>query len=322
MAKTKYHYNPHTLKYERIKTSTKTWALRALGFVTSSFACAILLLYVGFTIIDSPREKQLQREIDQMALQYELMQERMKQIDAALENMRHRDDQIYRVIFEADPIDSDIRKAGFGGVNRYKHLEHFSNADIMIETAKKLDYISKALYIQSKSYDELTDMAKSKAEMMASIPAIQPVDSRKTRGGISGFGIRIHPIYKIRKMHAGIDFTAPAGTPIYATGNGKVEAVGIDGGYGRRVVIDHGYGYKTLYGHMSRFAVKAGQEVKRGDLIGYVGNSGSSTGPHLHYEVHKNGKPVNPINFIYNDLTPAEYTAILELASQENQSFD
>ena len=322
MAKTKYYYNSHTLKYEKVKTSTKAWTLRALGFLTSSFGCAIFLLYVGFTFIDSPKEKQLQREVNQMALQYNIMQERLKQVDAALENMQQRDDNIYRVIFEADPIDSDVRKAGFGGVNRYKNLAHFSNSDLMVETAKKLDYISKALYVQSKSYDDLTEMAKSKAEMMASIPAIQPVDSRKMRGGISGFGIRIHPVYKIRKMHSGIDFTAPVGTPIYATGDGQIEAAGIDGGYGRRVVINHGYNYKTLYGHMNKFTVKVGQQVKRGDLIGHVGNSGTSTGPHLHYEVHKNGKPVNPVNFIYNDLTPSEYMAILEAASQENQSFD
>ncbi len=322
MAKAKYHYNAHTLKYEKVKTSTRTWALRALGFVTSSFAFGIFLLYVGFTFIDSPQEKQLQREVDQMALQYSIMQERLKKMDAALEHMQHRDDNIYRVIFEANPIDPDIRKAGFGGVNRYKNLEQLSNSDLMIETAKKLDYLSKAMYIQSKSYDELTEMAKAKNEMMASIPAIQPVDSRKARAGISGFGIRIHPVYKIRKMHAGIDFTAPSGTPIYATGNGRVAEAGMDGGYGRRIIIDHGYSYKTLYGHMSRFAVKPGQRVKRGDLIGYVGNSGTSTGPHLHYEVHKNGTPVNPINFIYHDLTPTEYVAILEAASQENQSFD
>ncbi|MGK6352314.1 M23 family metallopeptidase [Parapedobacter sp. DT-150] len=322
MAKTKYHYNSHTLKYEKVKTSARTWALRILGFLTSSFACAVFFFYLSFTFIDSPGEKLLQRELDQMALQYNITQERLKQIEAALENMQHRDDHIYRVIFEAEPIDADIRKAGFGGVNRYKDLEQFSNSDLMIETAKKLDYISKALYVQSKSYDDLTEMAKSKTEMMASIPAIQPVDSRKIRGGISGFGIRIHPIYKIRKMHAGIDFTAPVGTPIYATGNGKVEAAGPDSGYGRRVIIDHGYSYKTLYGHMSRFTVKAGQQVRRGDLIGYVGSTGTSTGPHLHYEVHKNNKPINPINFIYNDLTPAEYVAILKAASQENQSFD
>lgn len=322
MAKTKYHYNSHTLKYEKVKTSTKTQFLRVLGFLTSSFACAVLLLYVGFTFINSPKEKQLQREVNQMAMQYDIMQKRLEQVDAALENMQHRDDHIYRVIFEADPIDADVRKAGFGGINRYKNLEDFDNSTIMIETAKKLDYISKALYVQSKSYDDLVEMAKSKAEMMASIPAIQPIDSRKIRGGLSGFGGRIHPIYKIRKMHTGIDFTAPVGTPIYATGDGRVTAVGVDGGYGRRVLINHGYSYTTLYGHMSRFAVKQGQHVKRGDLIGYVGNTGTSTGPHLHYEVHKNGRPVNPVNFMYNDLTPVEYAAILEAASQENQSFD
>lgn len=322
MAKTKYHYNSHTLKYEKVKTSSKKIALRVVGFLTSSFAFALFLLYIGFTFIDSPNEKQLKREVNQMALQYEIMQERMKQVDAALVNMQERDDNIYRVIFEADPIDTDIRKAGFGGINRYKSLENFKNSDLMVETAKKLDYISKALYVQSKSYDDLTEMAKSKAEMMASIPAIQPVDSRKTKSAISGFGVRIHPVYKIRKFHSGIDFTAPSGTPIYATGNGRVEASGADGGYGLRVLINHGYNHKSLYGHMSRIVAKPGQKVKRGDLIGYVGNTGTSTGPHLHYEVHKNGAPVNPVHYIYNDLTPMEFMAILESADRENQSFD
>lgn len=322
MAKTKYYYNSRTLKYEKVKTSTKKIALRVLGFVTSSFACALLLLYIGFTFIDSPQEKQLKRELNQMALQYDIVQDRMKQVESALENMQERDDNIYRVIFEAEPIDNDIRKAGIGGVNRYRVLENYDHSALMIETTKKLDHISRALYVQSKSYDDLTDMAMSKAEMMASIPAIQPLDGRKTKGAISGFGIRIHPVHKIRKFHSGIDFTAPIGTPIYATGNGTIESAGYDGGYGLRVMINHGYSYKTLYGHMSKSLVRAGQRVKRGDLIGYVGNSGTSTGPHLHYEVHKNGSPVNPVNFIYNDLTPMEYVAILEAASQENQSFD
>lgn len=322
MAKTKYYYNSRTLKYEKVKRSTKKIALRVVGFVTSSFAFAIFLLYIGFTFIDSPNEKQLKREINQMALHYDIMQDRMAQIEAALGNMQDRDDNIYRVIFEAEPISGDIRKAGFGGVNRYRDLENYAHADLMIESAKKLDYISRAVYVQSKSYDELTEMAMSKAEMMASIPAIQPVDNRKIRGAISGFGVRIHPVHKIRKMHSGIDFTAPIGTPVYATGNGRVEAAGYDGGYGLRVMIDHGYSYKTLYGHMSKSTVRAGQRVKRGDLIGYVGNTGTSTGPHLHYEVHKNGSPVNPVNFIFSDLTPTEYAAILDAASQENQSFD
>lgn len=322
MAKTKYYYNSRTLKYEKVKTSSKKVALRVLGFVTSSFAFALFLLYIGFTFIDSPQEKQLKREINQMALQYDIVQDRMRQVEAALDNMQERDDNIYRVIFEADPIDSDIRKAGFGGINRYRALEDYNHSELMVETAKKLDHISRALYIQSKSYDDLTEMAMSKAEMMASIPAIHPLDVRKTKGAISGFGVRIHPVHKIRKMHSGIDFTAPTGTPIYSTGNGTVEASGYDGGYGLRVVINHGYSYRTLYGHMSKTEVRAGQRLKRGDLIGYVGNSGTSTGPHLHYEVHKNGRPVNPVNFIYSDLTPLEYAAILDAASQENQSFD
>ena len=322
MAKTKYYFNSQTLKYEKVKLSLKIKILKTIGFISTAMVFSFVIIALAYTFLDSPKEQQLKREINQLSLQYEILQERLKKTDKVLQVLEDRDDNIYRVIFEAEPISKDVRNAGFGGINRYKSLENYEYGKLMIETTKKMDILSKKLYVQSKSYDELTKLVNSKEKMISSIPAIQPVDSRKLRGAISGFGYRIHPIYKIRKMHSGIDFTAPIGTPIYATGDGVVIAQGSERGYGNRIMINHGYGYVTKYAHMSRFKAKKGQRVKRGDLIGYVGNTGASTGPHLHYEVFKNGKVVNPMNFFFNDLTPAEYVAMLEMASKENQSFD
>lgn len=322
MAKTKYYFNSQSLKYEKVRLSIRIKVLKAMGFISTALVFSFVIIAFAYTFLDSPKEKQLKREISQLSLQYEILQGKLKQVTAVAEDLQERDDNIYRVIFEAEPIPKDVRNAGFGGINRYKNLENYDYAKLMIETTKKLDILSKQLYVQSKSYDELTKEVNSKGKLMASIPAVQPVDSRKLRGAISGFGYRIHPIYKIRKMHAGIDFTAPIGTPIYATGDGVVIAAGNERGYGNRIMINHGYGYVTKYAHMSRFKSKKGQRVKRGDVIGYVGNTGASTGPHLHYEVFKNGKAVNPINFFFNDLTPSEYMTMLEVASRENQSFD
>lgn len=322
MAKIKFHYNSHTLKYEKIKANPWYKIMRIGGFISASFILAATLLYAGYSYIDSPKEKQLKRELDQMSLQYEILQERMDQVSVVLDDIQERDDNIYRAIFNADPIPSDIRKAGYGGVNRYKNLENYRNSEIMTESAKKLDEISKTLIIQSKSYEELMDLAKSTSEKMASLPAISPINSKNLSKGISGFGSRLHPIYKIKKSHMGIDFASPTGTPIYATGDGLISDAGSERGYGNLVKIDHGYGFETLYGHMSKITVKKGQKVKRGEIIGHVGNTGVSTGPHLHYEVIKNKKPVNPIDFFFNDLSPSEYLAMTKAASQVNQSFD
>jgi murein DD-endopeptidase MepM/ murein hydrolase activator NlpD len=283
---------------------------------------SFIIIALAYTFLDSPKEKQLKREINSLSLQYKILQSRVKQMDVVMEDLQERDDNIYRVIFEANPIPLDVRKAGFGGVNRYKSLDNYDYSNLMIETTKKIDRLSKEIYVQSKSYDELAKVVNSKGKMMASIPAIQPIDSRKLRGAISGFGYRMHPIYKIRKMHEGLDFAAPIGTPIYATGDGVIIAAGVERGYGNRIMINHGYGYVTKYAHMSRFKVRGGARIKRGDIIGYVGNTGASTGPHCHYEVYKNGKPINPINFFFNDLSPSEYVTMLEIASRENQSLD
>ncbi|MFI5163627.1 MAG: M23 family metallopeptidase [Bacteroidia bacterium] len=228
----------------------------------------------------------------------------------------------YRAIFEAEPIADEIRKAGFGGVDRYKELEGYENSKLIIESTQKLDQISKQLYIQSKSFDEVTKMAKNKEQMLACIPAIQPISGKDLKHEPSGYGMRMHPIYKYEKFHAGMDFTANIGTKIYATGDGVVETAEFGSGYGNHVVINHGYGYETVYGHMEKIVARVGQKVKRGELIGYVGNTGLSAGPHVHYEVRKNGDPVNPVNFYYNDLTPSEYKQMIEVSSHPSQSFD
>lgn len=322
MAKTKFHYNSHTLKYEQIKANPWRNILRIVGIVCACFLLTSILLYAGYSYIDSPKEKQQKRELNQLTLQYEILQERMTQVDLVLEDMQDKDDNIYRTIFNTDPLSSDIRKAGYGGVDRYKNLENYKNSDLLISSTKKIDEISKKILVQSDSYEELADLAKEKTEMMASIPGISPINTKNIRRGISGFGTRIHPIYKIQKRHLGIDFASPIGTPIYATGNGKVIIAGRERGYGNKVKISHGHGYETVYAHMSKIKARKGQPVKRGEIIGYVGSTGVSTGPHLHYEVIKDKRQVNPIDFFYNDLNPSEYLAMTKAASQINQSFD
>ena len=323
MAKIKYYYDTKTLSYKRIKLSPFKKFQRILFFLITSIFSGLLMIFVFFTFFDSPKEKMLNREIENMVFQDNQIKDKLNQISLVMADLQNRDDNIYRVIFEAEPIPNSIRKAGYGGVNRYETLKGYNNSDLIINTTKKLDQISKQLYIQSKSFDEIIELAKHKSEMLAAIPAIQPVSNKNLSRMASGFGPRIDPIYKTKKFHAGMDFSAKTGTPIYATGNGKVIRVRKSRkGYGNHVKIDHGYGYVTLYAHMQKYIVKKGQKVKRGEVIGYVGNTGKSVAPHLHYEVHKNGKKVNPVNFFYNDLTSEEYEKMIILSSQNNQSFD
>ncbi len=280
--------------------------------------------FVGFSnIIKSPSQIEQERELENLKLHFELLSKRIDEGREVLKEIQDRDDNIYRVYFEAEPISKEERLAGFGGINRYKSLDGFQNSSMIKDVTKKIDVLSKQLVVQSKSLDEIVEMAKNKKEMLASIPAIQPVSNKELKRMASGYGYRIHPVYKTRKFHWGMDFSAPKGTPIYATGNGKVEyAKRSRRGFGNHVKIDHGFGYKTLYGHMDSFTVRKGQKVKRGDMIGYVGSSGTSTAPHLHYEVVKGNRKVNPIYYYFNDLTPEEYDLMLEMASKENQSLD
>jgi len=323
MAKIKYKYNPNTLNYEKIKlTRLDLFKKVATYFLVGLFFASIIIL-IAYTFFDSPKELNLKRENAQLRKQYELISRDMDRMEAVLRDIERRDDNIYREILEAEPISQNVRSAGVGGVNRYTHLEGYENSELVINAQRRLDKIAKRLYVQSKSFDEVVDMAKNKEQMLASIPAIQPVPNKNLKRMASGFGRRMHPIYKVPMMHWGMDFSAPTGTEIFSTGDGRVEkTVNSRRGYGKHVIIDHGYGYKTLYAHMSKINVRRGQKVKRGDIIGLVGNTGLSSAPHLHYEVIKDGNKINPANFYFNDLSPEEYDLMIELSSHANQSFD
>ena len=323
MPKAKYYFNTDSLRFEKVVVSFRKRFLRVSGWLATALVFGSIVLLFAYSFLDSPKEKQLKRELNEMTLRYELIQQRMDLANAVLTDLQKRDDQVYRVIFEAEPIPETVRGAGFGGTNRYREMEGFDNSELMINTSRAMDKLYRQLYIQSKSYDEVFELVKKKTELLASIPAIQPVNNDDLKRIGSGFGYRIHPIYKTRIMHEGIDFTAPIGTEIYSTGNGVVSKVEYNGrGYGNNVVINHGYGFETLYGHMSKFNVRSGQRIKRGDVIGYVGNTGASTGPHVHYEVRRSGKKIDPVNYFFNDLTPEEFDKVREIASQTNQSFD
>ena len=323
MAKIKYYYDTKTLSYKPIKLNSSEKIRGYFIFFLSSILLSFFILLIFYQFFDSPKEKRLKLEIQNLTSQYEVINNDMHQVETVLDEIQERDDNIYRVIFEADPIPTSIRKQGFGGVNRYEKLLGLSNSELMINTSKKIDQLTKQLYLQSKSFDEVIDLAKNKSNMLASIPAIQPVANKDLKRMASGYGYRIHPIYKTRKMHYGMDFSAKTGTEIYATGDGIVSKIKRSKrGYGNYVKINHGFGYETLYAHMSKYIVKRGQKVKRGEVIGYVGNSGISTAPHLHYEVRKDNKKINPMNFYYNDLSPEEYEKMLEISLQSNQSLD
>jgi murein DD-endopeptidase MepM/ murein hydrolase activator NlpD len=323
MAKVQYRYNHESLSYDRITKSFGKRLLIVLSYIVVLLASAVILNLLYSGLFNTPKEKKLMRENNQLLFQYELLNDKITNLESVLTDIEKRDDNIYRTIFNAEPIPRTVRDAGFGGVNRYEFLEGFNQSDVVIETAKKLDKLTKAVYVQSKSYDEIIGLALNREKQLAALPAIQPISNKDLTRTASGWGFRIHPIYKILKFHYGMDFTAPTGTEVYATGNGKIELVDWSRrGYGNQIVINHGYGYKTMYAHLSDFNVKAGQEVKRGDVIGFVGNTGLSTAPHLHYEIWLNGKKVNPINYYFNDLSPEEFDRMIELSMRSGQTFD
>lgn len=323
MAKVKYYYDPKTLSYRKIEKTPGYRLRNSLIFLSSSALFGIFFYLVADSFIDSPKEKRMNREMENMKIHYDILNERMDQVATVLDALQKRDDDIYRVVFEAEPIPNSIRKAGFGGANRYRKMEGFQNSKLIKETAQRMDRITKQVYVQSKSFDDIMDLAEDKSEMLTAIPAIQPVSNQELRRLASGYGYRVDPFTKARKMHFGMDFSAEIGTPVYATGHGKIiRADARSSGYGKHIRIDHGYGYITLYAHLNEYNVRVGQEVERGEIIGYVGNTGRSRGPHLHYEVHLNDAKLNPVNFYYGELSPEEFNTVINMASQPNQSFD
>lgn len=325
MAKVKYYYDSENLAYRKIITKTRKKIGVALLFLVAS----ALFGFLGFVVLlntpyfETPKNKKQAREIENLKLRYAILNKKMEEVEDVIEFIEERDNNLYRVYFNATPIPEEERKSGFKEVDRYKDLEGYDNSQLVTNTTKRIDVLRKELAIQSKSLDDILKMAKAKDKLLAAIPAIQPVRNENLKSMVSGFGYRTDPFTKARKMHEGMDFTAKTGTPIYATGDGVVErADNTASGFGNHIVIRHGFGYETLYAHLSKYKCRSGQRIKRGDIIGYVGSTGRSEGPHLHYEVHKNGKIVNPLNFYYGNISAVEYVAIAQAANQENQSFD
>jgi murein DD-endopeptidase MepM/ murein hydrolase activator NlpD len=327
MSKVKYYYDSETLSYRKIEPKRGKKIGLSLLFALGVLVTAFLLLIVFLNIpnLETPKEKAYKRELENMKLQYAMLDRKTNQAISVLEELEERDDNIYRVYFEANPISDEQRKAGFGGVNRYSNLEGYNNSDLIISTSKRLDQLTKRIVVHSKSLDDIINLAENKEALLASIPAIQPVKNDDLKRTASGFGMRMDPIYRYRKMHNGMDFSAPTGTEVYATGDAvvkEIERTNRSGGYGNLIILDHGFGIVTYYAHLEDVNVRKNQKVSRGEIIGFVGNTGKSTGPHLHYEVRRNGRPVNPINYYYNDLTSEDYSIMLNKASQENQSLD
>ncbi len=323
MRKIKYYYNTHTLRFEKLEKPLRVRLLQVFGFIAASIVTGIIIFAIAFQYIDSPKEKLLRQQNEDLKEGYAVIEERIKQLELKMGEITNRDNTVYRSIFEADPIADSARVKDMEQKKEVQLVQRMGSTNLVNTIIDQLNNLSLRIAYQDKSFNELIEMVNNKAKLLAAIPAIQPISNKQLSRIASGFGFRIDPIYKTRKSHMGLDFAAPSGTPIYATANGIVKFSGFStSGYGNHVIINHGFGYETLYGHMVRVGATQGQQVKRGQVIGYVGSTGKSTGPHLHYEVHKSGVQLDPINFFYNDLTPAQFDRLLKMAAANNQSLD
>lgn len=322
MRKVYYIYNPKTQTYDRIYPTVRQRVIAILRRLFVGMGLGAGCFFLFFWIFGSPSEKELRTENSRLLAQYNVLSRNLDQALGVLQDIQQRDDNLYRVIFQADPISETIRKAGYGGTNRYEKLMDMANADLVVNTTQKMDLLNKQLYIQSKSFDEVLELCKNNDEMLKSIPAIQPIANKNLRKTASGYGTRIDPIYNTTKFHGGMDFSAAPGTDVYATGNGVVTKMGWETGYGKTIEIDHGFGYKTRYAHLQDFRTRVGKKVLRGEVIGGVGNSGKSTGPHLHYEVLVKGERVNPVNYYFMDLSAEDYDRMIQIAANHGKVFD
>ncbi len=323
MARIKYYYDTESCRYERIKVSTSDIIFNFMGLAALILIFAAGITYIYITNFDSPKEASLRKENKEILFHNDILSKQVENLGNVVTSLEERDNGVYRTLLGAEPIPESIRNGGIGGVNRYQELieSNLEQEDLIVGNYKKIDELKKKIFIQSTSYDELEKLAKNKEEKFAALPAIQPVSNKDLKRFSSGYGFRNDPIHQTRRMHWGVDFSAPQNTPIYATANGSVtKATYSPGGYGYHIKIDHGFGYETLYGHMNKYIVKIGQKVKRGEIIGYVGNTGKSTAPHLHYEVHKNKKKIDPVHFFSSELSPDEYEKILKLAAIETSA--
>ena len=323
MKKIKYYYNTNTLRYEKLVVPLRVKLLRILGFFAAAIVTAFIIVFIGFQVIDSPKEMLIRQENQRIKQDYSLLNNKIKSMELQMSELEKRDNKVYREIFEANPIPDSARAKSLEKQKEISLTESMEDNELAYSIATIVDNLINRMNFQKKSYDDIEGMIKDKEKLLAATPAIQPVSNKDLSRMASGFGYRIDPVYKTVKMHAGLDFAAPQGTPIYATADGVVKLAGNSGnGYGNYIIINHGYGYETLYGHQYKVKAKVGQRVKRGELIGWVGSTGKSTGPHVHYEVHKNGRHIDPIYFFYNDLSPEQFDRILKMAAAGNQSFD
>ena len=323
MKKIKYFYNPNTLRYEKLETPLRVKLLRVLGFLSASIVTALIIVSIAYRLFPSVNEKRLLRENESLHDNYKLMDAKLQKLQQQMGELEKRDNEVYRSIFEASPIPDSTRAKEMEQLKELQVVQQMDNNELTNSIVKSLNNLSARAAYQQKSYNEIGGFIKNKEQLLASTPAIQPISNKNLNRLASGFGYRVDPVYKTVKFHAGLDFAAPLGTPIYSTADGIVRVAGnLGNGYGNHVVVNHGYGYETLYGHMYRIGVKNGHRVKRGEVIGYVGSTGKSTGPHCHYEVHKNGRPLDPVYFFYNDLTPEQFDRILKAAAANNQSLD
>ena len=322
MRKVYYIYNPTTRTYDRVYPTFRQRMVNFLKrlFVGMGLGAGSFILLIW--IFGSPSEKELRIENSRLLAQYNVLSRRLDEALGVMQGIQQRDDNLYRVVLQADPVADAVRKVGYGGTNRYEELMDMANSDLVVNTTQKMDMLNRQLYIQSKSFDEVVDLFKNHDEMLKCIPAIQPVANKNLKYTASGYGMRIDPIYKTAKFHNGMDFSANIGTPVYATGDGVIKKAGWQSGYGKIIVVSHGFGYETWYAHLNKYNVRVGQKVVRGEVIGEVGNTGKSTGPHLHYEVHLKGKVVNPVNYYFMDLSAEEYDQMIELAANQGKVFD
>lgn len=323
MKKIKYYYNTNTLRYEKLETPLRVKLLRIFGFLAAALVTAGLISYVAFQFIGSPKEKILQQQNENLKDNYKDLKDHLLSVQQQMQELEKRDNDVYRAIFEATPIPDSARAKEMENKLEIATVEKLKDNQLASSILATLNNLSNRIVVQQKSYDEVDELVKNKEQLLSHTPAIQPLSNKDLNRVASGFGYRIDPVYKTTKFHAGLDFSAPQGTPIYATADGKVTTAGNMGnGYGNHVIINHGYGYETLFGHMVRVKVRNGQAVKRGEVIGWVGSTGKSTGPHCHYEVHKNGEKINPIYFFFNDLSPEQFDLLLKKAASSNQSLD
>lgn len=323
MKKVKYYYNTNTLRYEKLVVPLRVKLLRILGFIAATIVTGLIIVAFAFRFLDSPKEKMLRMQYERSQQDLSTLSVKVKEIETRMKNLEVRDNEVYRTIFEANPIPDSARAKQLARQQEINLVSSMDENELAYSLSKTLSIINNRVQAQENSYVSILGMIKDKEKMLASTPAIQPVNNKDLKRVASGYGYRVDPVYKTVKFHAGLDFSAPQGTPIYATADGRVTTAGNKGnGYGNHVEINHGFGYETLYGHMVRVKVKPGQTVKRGEVIGWVGSTGKSTGPHLHYEVHKGARPIDPVYFFYNDLSPEQYQQILKLAASGNQSFD